>query len=120
MKPAIFPERHIWTVSETGTAAQEALVRWALGSSFHHYGTLRHDQPNYEYREEGARVEFSSSIDWYGKLRWRVSYARSGERDSHGLCSGYSSPEDAAYSACSVIEEYEREVYEERLVVGVA
>ena len=45
MKPAIFPERHIWTVSETGTAAQEALVRWALGSSFHHYGTLRHDQP---------------------------------------------------------------------------
>lgn len=122
LDPPLFPDRPTYKVGETGDRAQRALARWVRGGRFHKYGQLRWEQPDWQPGgEEGGRLEYRGTL-YEGEelIRWIVSYGRAGEPNNDGFCSGYSSVEDAAYTACHLIEESEREAYEQNLVIGVA
>lgn len=119
LDPPLFPYRPIYKVGETGDLAQRALARWVRGGRFHKYGPLRWEQPDWEPGEDDGRLDFHGVLDG-SRVRWTVSFERAGEHENTGFSCGYSSAEDAAYSACERIEAREREAYEEALVVGVA
>lgn len=120
----IFPDRAWYHMGETGVKATKALMVWAKGGRFHPYGTLRHEQDDYEFgesKEDPPMIKFMGELQvWSGHMSWSVMYRRSGESDSFGASSGYGTSEDAAYAACTMIEEHEREQYLKNLVIGVA
>lgn len=106
----------------------QALEHWVTGGTFHQYGVRVFDQlveelgtaePAVERMHEvRSRLHFEGKLR-DGGLRWMVSYQRSGDHDANGFSSGPSTAEDVAYSALTMIEQHEREVYE-RQVVGLA
>ena len=129
LEPALYPRREIYTVSECGMKPLRDLERWVKGASFHSYGVASYapregeawadslermkDCPG-ELTIEGKLLDYRSQIEYW------VWYRRGGDSDAHGGSGPHSSPEDAAYSCLVYIEEHERSVYEEQLVVGLA
>lgn len=59
-------------------------------------------------------------LGYRGYVEFWITYRQAGDPDSSGFGGAYLTPEDAAYSALSMIEAHEREVYEENLVAGLA
>jgi hypothetical protein len=106
-----------------------ALEHWVKGGTFHRYGRSVYQQLEdelgsaeaavEEIHRVGSRLKFEGEmVD--GRLRWMVTYRRSGDPDAFGLSSGGSTAQDVAYSALHMIEEHEREVYERDTVLGLA
>lgn len=114
----------------------DLLQHWVCGASFHQYGPsvlvaleeehgaeeavrILHEHPARILHEHPARLDLEGRlVD--GAIRWLVSYQRAGDPDANGFHSGHSNVEDACYAALTMIEEHEREAYEEALVVGIA
>ncbi len=145
LEPPLFPQRHWVGPAErdaaeqvelggtaygiVGAGAIRALEHWVRGGTFHKYGRTVFDQLVEELgtpdaavermHEVRARLKFEGELR-DGGLRWMVTYQRSGDRDAQGLSSGPSTVEDVAYSALTMIEEHEREVYEQTTVLGLA
>lgn len=126
LDPPLFPDRSWYRTGETGESAQKALLRWVRGGSFHPYAKARHEEEDWEpgeSKDNPGVLEYEGHfLDWGGYVVWGVRYNRAGDPDweAHGSNYGYGSAEDAAYSALTMIEEYERSRYIERLVVGIA
>lgn len=117
-----FPKRDFFKWGETGRRAQDALAQWVGGRSF-----VPNVPPVWE--SEGfftdGRRDHAPVLKYEGELRdgyvrWRVEYRQHGDLDSWGMSSGASCAEDAAYSACSMIETHELEQFEAELVLGTA
>lgn len=145
LDPPLFPLRH-WVgpperedAERTAVRAGQASVRyvggtvdllqhWVCGASFHRYGPSVLDVLTEKHGvEEAVRIfhEHPARLDLEGRLmdgtvRWLVSYQRAGDPDADGFHSGHSHLEDACYAALTMIEEHEREAYEQALVVGTA
>ena len=126
LNPPLFPARLSHRTAETGDLAQKALLRWVRGGTFHPYAKPRHEEEDWEPGEQkdnpGVLEYEGRFLDWGGYVVWGVHYNRAGDPDpdAQGSNYGYSSAEDAAYAALTLIEEYERERYLSRLVVGIA
>jgi hypothetical protein len=145
LEPPLFPQRHWIGPPEraaaeqielggtayriVGTGTIRALEHWVRGGTFHKYGRSVYDQLLEELGTPEAAVErmheVRSRLKFEGELRdgglrWMVTYQRSGDRTSSGFSSGQSTPEDVAYSALTMIEEHEREVYEQTAMGGLA
>lgn len=145
LEPALFPPRH-WVgpperdaaerIALGGSAAKylivgpvRALEHWVNGGTFHRYSRPVYHQLEDELGSADAAVEqmhrVRSRLKFEGDLRdgmvrWRVSYQRSGDPDAYGLSSGGSTAQDVAYYALTMIEEHEREVYEQTTILGLA
>lgn len=107
------------------------LDHWIRGGTFHRYGisayeALRLEGLSIDEALEQMRVR-PASLELEGTLRsggrgvyWSLQYHRVGLTEEYGGNSGYSTAEDCAYEALVLIEEHERAVYENNLVVGLA
>lgn len=141
----LFPQRH-WVgpperdaaerIALGGSAAKHlivgpvrALEHWVKGGTFHRYARSAYQQLEDELGSAEAAVEqlhrVGSRLKFEGELidgdvRWKVSYQRSGDPDAHGLSSGGMTAQDVAYSALTMIEQHEREVYEQTTIVGLS
>lgn len=144
----LFPERH-WVDDRARAKAEETplagtagtwnvrgtvavLEHWVRGGSFHRYGLTSLD----ELQRDGLSLDDTVAQTHYCKPRlsieghlregygrgtwWSISYQRLGVSEAYGGNAGYSTAEDAAYAALTLIEEHEREQYVEHLVLGVA
>lgn len=145
LEPPLFPQRH-WVGPPEREAAERillggsaalylmvgpvrALEHWVKGGTFHRYTRsvyhqLEDDLGSAEAAVEQmhrirARLKFDGELV-EGRLRWTVSYQRAGDPDAYGGASGMSTAPDAAYSALTLIEEHEREIYEQTTVLGLA
>lgn len=122
MTAPLFPERHIYTIGERGDT-METLRLWVNGGTFHPYAVPVWQREGFEHdrRDDGRLLKYEGKMDEMGHMRWVVFFRQRGDDGSGtGLCGGYSHPADAAYSALHLIEEDERERYEQELVIGVA
>ena len=127
MEPARYPHREIVHAGECGKQPLDDLRVWTQGLTFHPYGVRAYDRgPTIEealerMREHPAALEFQGKMTiWGSGLEWHVRFRQAGDPDSWGSCGWHMTPEDAAYAALALIEEQEREAYEEALVVGIA
>lgn len=118
LDPPLYPDREVYHSGEVPEALR-VLEDWVRGRRpFHRYGQWPHEVEGYD-RALRARLDLRGELV-AGGMRWTCSYRRVGLADEHGFSSGYSHPADAAYACLVHIEQHEREVYEENLVVGIA
>jgi hypothetical protein len=108
-----------------------ALEVWVAGGTFHQYGRTSFDlalerfgSPSEAVAEMAltkARLKLSANLAQGQRgMSWSLDYQRYGDPDAWGASSGYGSLDDIVYGALSLIEQHERQVYEESLVLGVA
>lgn len=127
LAPPRYPKRNGYRAGECGREPLKDLERWVKGLTFHPYGVAAHDRAATveealeNMRECPCRLEFTGEMLGYrGYVEFWITYRQAGDPDSSGFGGAYLTPEDAAYSALSMIEAHEREVYEENLVAGLA
>lgn len=120
MAPPRFPRRDVSRVNDR-PEVEGILQAWVNGHSFHPYALDVWREPGWaaECAFQGHLKFTGELVD--GRMRWTYSWRRRGnDPDAHGGGGGYSSASDCARAALEGIEEHERGVFEQNLVVGVA
>jgi hypothetical protein len=127
LDPSLYPRRTFVRAGECGLQPLRDLEAWVKGGAFHRYGVKAYDRgPTLEEALERMReipgiLKIDGELlDYRSRIEYWITYRQTGDTDSYGFGGAYFTPEDAAYSALSYIEERERKVYEENLVVGLA
>lgn len=105
------------------------MKRWVQGQPFHPYGRRSWDCLDGETvaeavercRDIPARLEFTGELLSYrSTVEFWITYQQTGDPGGSGFSGPWSSIEDACYASLTMIEEHEREVYEQTLIVGLA
>lgn len=126
MDEPLYPERHWWHAGDCGKQPLKDIVKWTQGGTFHRYGRTfieSHgdvDEALLLMCAHRALVEFTSTIARHYTLDWSLFAVRTGDPASRVLVRPHMTPEDAAYAALTLIEQDDREYYEQNLVVGFA
>jgi hypothetical protein len=123
----IYPGGGFYKVSECGIKPLRDLERWVKGSKFHQYGVDVWEMFD-TYKEAlemisdmPGKLEIKGELlDYRNQIQYWISYRQAGNPDMYGFSGPHSSPENAAYMCLSLIEEEERKIYEENLVIGIA
>jgi len=125
----LYPQRSFVRAGECGLKPLRDLERWVKGASFHPYGIVSWEPQEDEdwpealdrMRECPGELKIDGKLlDYRTTIEYWVWYRRAGESDAYGGGGPHMTPEDAAYSCLSYIEEHERQVYEQQLVVGLS
>lgn len=111
MAEALYPERRGMYHVDDHPEAPRILEAWVKGRDFHPYVPPRF--VSWEDRREWPEyLELHGQwVQEAGYLRWSLRYQRVGEPDSRGFHSGAGGVNAICYSALSMIEAHDREMW---------
>lgn len=129
LQAPLYPHRGFVKAGECGHEPIKHLEQWVRGIPFHPYGVAAHDRgPTLDEALQQIRyhpgiLEFDGKLDQSGGtrgIRWGVRFQQAGDPDSWGSTRPHMTAEDAAYAALALIEEHERDLFEQASPVGHA